>query len=171
MNQRRIKKLVTLQANDLPDNTIQLNNGNLISTVIAEKYQWLKDGQLIDDATSRSYNFQFLPGEYSVLIFNANCNKRSDPFLINAVEDNIGTKQQSIKIYPNPTSDYLQIESGSTITAASIMDAVGRESRLEAEPMDAGRYRMNVSSIPSGLYILKVSTLERTNLLKVIIRK
>ena len=166
-----ISKLVTLQANDLPDNTIQLNNGNLISTVIAEKYQWLKDGQLIDDATSRSYNFQFLPGEYSVLIFNANCNKRSDPFLINAVEDNIGTKQQSIKIYPNPTSDYLQIESGSTITAASIMDAVGRESRLEAEPMDAGRYRMNVSSIPSGLYILKVSTLERTNLLKVIIRK
>ena len=165
-----ISKTLKLQANDLPDNTVQLNNGDLISTVIAEKYQWLKDGQLIADATSRSFDFQSLSGEYSVLIFNSNCNKRSDSFLITSAEDN-PIKPQSIKIYPNPTSDYLQIESGSAIAAVSIMDAVGRESRLEAEPMDVGRYRINVVAIPSGLYILKVSTREKTDLLKVIIRK
>ena len=166
-----ISKTITLQSNDLADNTVQLNNGNLISTVLATGYQWLKDGQLIDGASSRSYTFQSTPGEYSVLIFNTNCNKRSDPFLITAIEDNTPVKNQNVKIYPNPTSDFLQIESTNVIIAASILDAMGREFRLEAEPMDAGRYRVNVSGIPSGLYILKVSTLEKTDFQKVIIRK
>ena len=166
-----ISKTITLQSNDLADNTVQLNNGNLISTVLATGYQWLKDGQLIDGATSRSYTFQSTPGEYSVLIFNTNCNKRSDPFLITAIEDNTPVRQQNVKIYPNPTSDFFQIESNDAILATYIMDAVGRELRLEAEPMDAGRYRVNVSAIPTGLYILKISTREKTDFQKVIIRK
>ncbi|MBS1978738.1 MAG: S8 family serine peptidase, partial [Bacteroidetes bacterium] len=65
---RSVTKQVTMQANDLPDNTVQTNNGNLISTVLSSSYQWLKDGQIIDGATSRSYNFSGTPGEYSVLI-------------------------------------------------------------------------------------------------------
>ena len=126
---------------------------------------------MIDGATSRSYSFQSTPGEYSVLIFNTNCNKRSDPFLITAIEDNTPVRQQNVKIYPNPTSDFFKIESNDAILATYIMDAVGRELRLEAEPMDAGRYRVNVSAIPTGLYILKISTREKTDFQKVIIRK
>ena len=166
-----ISKAISLQANDLADNTVQTNNGNLISSAIAQNYQWLKDGQLIDGATSRSYSFQSTPGLYSVLIFNETCNKRSDSFLITAAEDNLVVNKNIIKIYPNPTSDFLQIESGSPITATSIMDAVGRELRLELEQMDKDRYRVNVFAIPSGLYILKVTTREKTELQKIIIHK
>ncbi|HRI78584.1 MAG TPA: PKD domain-containing protein [Cyclobacteriaceae bacterium] len=168
---RSISKQVTLTANDLPNNTVQLNNGSLISTVVAQGYQWLKDGQIIAGATSRSYSFGTTPAEYSVLIFSNTCNKRSAPFLVTAVEESPSVAMNEIKIYPNPTSDILQIESGSPVLATSILDAVGREIRLEAEQMDGIRYRLNVSAIPNGLYILKVITREKATLQKVIIRK
>jgi hypothetical protein len=168
---RSVSKQVTLTTNDLPNNTVQLNNGNLISTVIAQSYQWLQDGQIIAGSTSRSYGFGTTPAEYSVLIFSANCNKRSSPYLVTAVEDVSAKVLKEVKIYPNPTSDFLQIESASPVLGTSILDAMGREIRLEAEPMDAGRYRLNVSAIPNGLYILKVATREKMDLQKLIIRK
>ena len=168
---RAISKTITLQANDLADNTIQLNNGNLISTVVAQGYQWLKDGQIVNEATSRSLNFANTPGEYTMLIFNSNCNKRSDPFLVTAVEDDLTTTRVHVKIYPNPTSDFLQIEIGTAVVASSILDAVGREWRLEMEKMDDSRYRVNVMAIPSGLYILRITTREKTDLQKIIIRR
>lgn len=168
---RSTSKTITLQPNDLADNTIQLNNGNLISTVVAQGYQWLKDGQIVSEATSRSFNFAGAPGEYAVLIFNSNCNKRSDPFLVTAIEDNQTTTRTHVKTYPNPTSDFLQIESGNAVLAASILDAVGREWRLELERIDDTRYRVNVSTIPSGLYILKTTSREKVDLQKIIIRK
>ena len=172
---RSISKQVVLTANDLADNTVQFNsnppNSTLISTVIAQGYQWLKDGQIISGATGRSFSgWTTTPAEYSVLIFSTTCNKRSSPFLITAIEDST-LPSQAIKIYPNPTSDFLQVESASAVLSISIIDAVGREIRLEAEPLNEVRYRLNVTAIPSGLYILKVVTREKTDLQKVIIRK
>ncbi|MEJ0057148.1 MAG: T9SS type A sorting domain-containing protein [Bacteroidota bacterium] len=148
-----------------------MNNGNLISTRLATVYQWLKDGQLVASANSRSYNNKGIPGSYTVLTFSETCNKRSDPFLITGIEEVEKIASDKIKIYPNPTSDFLQIESDNAVIAALIMDAVGRELRLEMEPVGEGRYRINVSAIPTGLYILKTVTKVKIDLQKIIIRK
>jgi subtilisin family serine protease len=166
-----ITKTVTLAANSLPDNTIQLNNGKLISSQLANGYQWLLGGQIVSGETQRSYTFA-TPGDYSVLIFDATCNKKSDPLVITGVDEVAPIAIHTVKIYPNPTSDFLQIESTSEVVGVSVMDAVGRESRIEPEPFDGGRYRLNVSVIPNGLYILRVATKDgRVDLQKVIIRK
>ncbi len=167
-----ITKTVTLAGNSLPDNSIQLNNGKLISTQLADSYQWLKEGQIISGATLRSYPFGTTIGEYSVLIFNSTCNKKSDPFVITGVDEVPAIAIHSVKIYPNPTSDFLQVESSSEVVGISILDAVGRESWLEPEPIDNARYRINVTTIPNGLYILRVATRNgKVDLQKVIIRK
>ncbi|HWA36198.1 MAG TPA: T9SS type A sorting domain-containing protein, partial [Cyclobacteriaceae bacterium] len=167
-----ISKTVTLAANSLPDNTVQLNNGKLISTQLANGYQWLKTGQIISGETLRSYDFGTTPGDYSVLIFNSTCNKRSDPFVITGLDEVPSMAVHSVKIYPNPTSDFLQVESTSEVVGMSILDAVGRENRMTPELINNGRYRLDVSAIPNGLYILRVVTREgRTDLQKVIIRK
>ncbi len=167
-----ISKTVTLAPNSLPDNTVQLNNGKLISTSLANSYQWLAAGQIIDGATLRSYAFGTTPGDYSVLIFNSTCNKKSDPFVITGLDEVPAAAIHRVKIYPNPTSDFLQIESTNEIVGVSVMDAVGRENRLDPETIDTGRYRLNVSSIPNGLYILRVATKDgRGDLQKIIIRR
>ena len=166
-----ITKTVTLSANALADNTVQFNNGKLISTVLADSYQWLKDGQVIDGATSRSYSFT-ASGKYSVLTFNSVCNKRSDVLVITGIDETPGMIVNRVKIYPNPTSDYLQIESATEVVSVTVTDAVGREWRIEPEPMDANRYRLNLTSVPNGLYILRTATKDgKVDLQKMIVRK
>lgn len=169
-----ISKTIALTPNDLADNTIRFGDGGIISgmisTVVAAGYQWLKDGQIIANATGRSYSFGTGAAEYSVLIFNTNCNKRSDPFLVTAVEDNVQVSK-AIKLYPNPTSDVLQIESGNEVISVSILDAVGRELKLDLEPIREGLYRVSLTAVPSGLFILRTTTREKVDLQKIIIRK
>ncbi|MBY0436010.1 MAG: T9SS type A sorting domain-containing protein, partial [Cyclobacteriaceae bacterium] len=168
---RPISKTVTLAANALSSNSVQMNNGSLISTTLSPSYQWLRDGQIISGATSRSYDFNFTPGEYSVLIFNETCNRRSSPFLITAIEDDPPAPSQVVKLYPNPTSEVLQIESANEVLSLSILDALGREFRSPYEKTDKTRYRVDVSAVPSGLYIVKLSTSLKTEVLKLVIRK
>ncbi len=168
---RPLSKTITLTANDLAENTVALNGTSLISTVVANSYQWLKDGQLVSGATSRSYGFGGTSAVYSVLTFSTTCNKRSDPYTLTGVEDSPSVAGTKVKIYPNPTADILQLESANPITAASIMDAVGREFSMGLEEVSKGRYRMNVSSIPSGLYVLKTLVQGKVDLQKIIIRK
>ncbi|MBS1979488.1 MAG: T9SS type A sorting domain-containing protein, partial [Bacteroidetes bacterium] len=108
------------------------------------------------------------PGEYSVLIFSTNCNKRSDPFLITALEDLPG--RTVVKAYPNPTSEVLQVESSLPIVTSSLMDATGREWKVALDQTSPERYKLGVSVVPSGLYILKIATSEKVSLLKIIIR-
>ena len=167
---RSASRTVTLLANNLADNTVQANNNSLISTVLAQAYQWLKDGQIISAAVSRSYTPGSVGGEYAVLIFDATCNKRSTPFIVTAVEE-VPVLDYHIKIYPNPTSDFFQLETDDEVTATSLLDALGRESKVEWEQMNERRYRVNVSTIPTGLYILKVTTARSIEFQKIIIRK
>jgi hypothetical protein len=103
-----------------------------------------------------------------VLIFNTTCNKRSDP-LITAVEEQ--AIPHAVKIFPNPTADVLQVESGMEVTGMSILDMAGRELKLEPESIHQGLYRVSLSSVPSGLYILKTVTREKVDVQKVIVRK
>ncbi len=161
-------KTITLSPNDLADNTIQFNSGNLISTVLASGYQWLKDGQIVPNEISRSYNFGGTNAEFSVLIFNTTCNKRSDPLITAVVEQAVS---HAVKIFPNPTADVLQVESGIEVTGMSILDMAGRELKLEPESIHQGLYRISLSSVPSGLYILKTITREKVDVQKVIVRK
>lgn len=167
-----LSKTVTLTANDLADNTIQFNNGSLISTVLSNNYQWLKDGQLISGATARSYNTGTSSGAFSVLTFSTLCNKRSDPFVVTALEpETVLGSFNTVKVYPNPTSDVLQVESEIPVVSIQIWDALGKESKVEVEQINNKLYRVNVSYIPSGLYILRTTTKEKTDVQKIIIRK
>lgn len=169
---RTVSKILTLTANDLPDNTVQFSDGTLFSTNLTNSYQWLKDDQIITGATGRTYNYGGTPALYSVLTFSTACNKRSTPFLVTAIEDEVNSAQTLlIKIYPNPTSDFLQVESNKAVLGIFVMDALGRELRLNSELMNENRYRLNVTDIPNGIYILKVVTPQATDLQKVVIRK
>ena len=164
-----LTKPVTLAPNTLPSNSVQTqSNGDLISTVISSSYQWLNNGQLIPSATSRTYKAT-AASNYSVLIFNTTCNRRSD--VITALEDQLSDPDAGIKVYPNPTSDFLQIQSADPIQTISILDAVGREWIVEMESMRESLYRVNVTFVPPGLYILKATTSRKTAFKKIIINK
>nr|WP_262904137.1 T9SS type A sorting domain-containing protein [Chryseobacterium tagetis] len=58
-----------------------------------------------------------------------------------------------IAIYPNPTSDILNIQTDAKINAVSVVDLTGRKQAVRFE-----NNRVDVRNLPAGTYILNVET-------------
>jgi hypothetical protein len=58
-------------------------------------------------------------------------------------------------IYPNPTNSSFTIEAGKEMRALSIYDLYGNKYR-DIKVQDSGRIVININSVPSGVYILKL---------------
>lgn len=106
---RNYTREIVIGPNDLADNRIVLSNGLLYSFLSASSYQWYKDNEKIEGATSRSYNFMNQPGIYTVVVKNAGCNRVSDPY-INVITDMERELEKRILIYPNPSNGLLNVE-------------------------------------------------------------
>ena len=74
---------------------------------------------------------------------------------LEAVSDN------DFSVYPNPSNDVLHIISDKEFTTVEIIDLTGKTNVKTAENM------VDVSSIPSGLYLLKINDKHRTFVKKV----
>ncbi len=76
-----------------------------------------------------------------------------NPALISLSLDNIAL-DNSIRIYPNPTTDYLQIEnSSSEMTTLSLFDWNGR--RLQHQTLNALTI-LDISALAKGVYLLEI---------------
>ena len=66
--------------------------------------------------------------------------------------------QSTVKYYPNPTSHLLQLQSitNNKIKACTLMNQLGQS--IIQQNIDAFAGELNVSSIPNGVYILKITT-------------
>ncbi|MBA5246253.1 choice-of-anchor J domain-containing protein [Marnyiella aurantia] len=60
---------------------------------------------------------------------------------------------QQLLIYPNPTSDILNIKTDSKINAVSVVDMTGRKINVKLEGD-----KVNVSALPVGTYLINVET-------------
>ena len=63
---------------------------------------------------------------------------------------------KSVMVYPNPSSQFVIIES-SALSSASVqlMDISGRKINPALKQLSVGKYRIDVSGIPNGNYLLK----------------
>ncbi|MGE6396746.1 T9SS type A sorting domain-containing protein [Chryseobacterium scophthalmum] len=71
--------------------------------------------------------------------------------------DEVG-KKESIKIYPNPTAETLNIETDSRINSIAIFDAKGSLIKNFQEAGISNGKRINVSDLISGIYMVKIKT-------------
>ncbi len=60
----------------------------------------------------------------------------------------------SIKIYPNPAEDHIQITNSENIRRVVVHNLVGRRVK-EFNNINSGD-RMNISDLPSGLYLVRL---------------
>ena len=68
--------------------------------------------------------------------------------------------EAGISLYPNPVTNALILESNEQLTKLTITDAIGREVIVNALPQ-AGIQTIDVTALPSGLYLLKVEAGEQ----------
>lgn len=74
-----------------------------------------------------------------------------------AVSNNENPVSQ-IKVYPNPVNDHLTIDIGLETTAryVEVYSLIGRKMAHYAVPNNIGKYKVNASALPEGLYFVKM---------------
>lgn len=80
---------------------------------------------------------------------------------------------ESIKLYPNPTSDYIEFQSAISTNEDilfGLYSVAGHENRIEAQLIQNGKYLINVSKVQAGLYWLKADIGDQTIFKQVIIK-
>lgn len=76
------------------------------------------------------------------------------------------TKQHSFSVYPNPANDNLFIQSSNEQHQLFVLDLLGRE---VFKTLFESEIKLDVSTIPAGVYLIKVQTGNQTQIQKVVI--
>lgn len=122
-----------------------------LSTTAFSSYQWYRDGVLIPGATAQTYTAA-QNGSYTVEVTNsAGCKGMSTATTIGGVGvEEIGLDAQ-VKIYPNPVSSVLIIETPLNMNAV-LRDMTGKVV-LQAQRVR----RLDLRALAGGVYILTLS--------------
>jgi hypothetical protein len=117
-------------------------------------YQWFFNNNAIGGATTDSYVFT-QNGAYKVRVVDANgCEGFSNQFFVN----NVGIAQtaagKSIRVYPNPTTGLVHIDSKVKVKAV-LRDVTGK-SVLEAVDVK----EIDLGDVANGMYLLYISDME-----------
>jgi hypothetical protein len=91
-----------------------------------------------------------------IISFNSNGKVVNKTLTVNASTSSLGTaevKKLELGIYPNPTTDVLNIKTQDIVVSTMIFDITGKVTNA---PFSNGQ--INVSTLSKGIYILKVVT-------------
>jgi uncharacterized repeat protein (TIGR03803 family) len=145
-----------------PTTPVITQNASVLSSTPASGYQWYFNGVIIAGATSQNYTTT-QNGNYTVVVSNASqCTTISAPYMMS--NTGIAEKQTPglTELYPNPASTTLNIVFGASSESTSritVIDMLGN-SVLEiqtASGNSGNSLQLDVSSLSSGIYILKLS--------------
>jgi hypothetical protein len=141
------------------DNHVTKSEDTLIASS-GGSYQWLdckNNHSVISGATSQRY-VPSKDGEYAVEVTESGCLDTSDciSVVLSSVND---LSNETVVIYPNPTSDVIQIimENGQLIGGISMYDVLGKEYEVKFTKSQ-NKYEVNLKELPSGNYVLVIDT-------------
>jgi len=157
---------------DLPAQPIiSLVSGELCSNV-DENNQWFLDGVAIDTATSQCYN-PIQDGNYTLQITNANgcLSPFSAIYPFSSVEILNLSQNQNFNIYPNPTTNKLNVilPSESKVHSIQLVDALGQiiyQQLNSIQPLNS--VSIDMTKCNKGLYFLIIEDASTKSTTKVI---
>lgn len=103
-----------------------------------------------------SQSFQNSTGR--IIIQLENYIKSGDTIYLNQINET-QVKLQA-KLYPNPVSDYLfvETENNSKIQSITVIDVLGRKTEIGAEEFSADAIRIDITKLKKGMYFLIIDT-------------
>lgn len=161
--------IVTVNPNP-PVPTITKNVDTLISSATTGN-QWYKNGTIISGETSQKYTLTS-SGNYKVVVTNTHgCSNESAVMNTNPTSVSSIDNQTGISIYPNPTSQILNVkfENSFKDLSYSMFDNSGRVVLTgKFHNINNGETKtINLNDLPSGIYNLKLFNNETNYTIKV----
>jgi hypothetical protein len=145
-----------LQGNDL---TITAQNDTLYAQGLANNYQWYLNGQPINGANGTF----FIPqgaGNYSVSTFYGTC--LSESVYFNPQLSVSGISTFGITLYPNPSSDELNIEVNEAFIGKSFQIYSSSGELVKKGKLDSKTNRISLTKLPTGTYTIHVNWTQET---------
>jgi len=138
------------------DTTLEVSNGPF------DNYQWLLNNTIINGATSPSY-IPTADGDYSIVASNNNACGNNSSLSIPVVlptdtipsDTSTGineTNLTSVRVWPNPVNDVVQLESSHPIQNIWICDMNGKRMKIEQNV----NQQVYVANLPRGIYFIEV---------------
>jgi Secretion system C-terminal sorting domain len=98
------------------------------------------------------------PGLYSVEVADSGgCTGYAEQFVDLCISNIDPSPFTDLRFFPNPATSWIQIESEANVNAVTITDLLGRIV-FSANEMNCRQCELDLSSIPAGSYIAKIST-------------
>lgn len=137
----------------------------LFSTVSADSFSWSLNGTPI---ASDSFLANPSSGVYILTIWNAEgCSASSSPFTLTHTDKEF---TQNIRVYPNPTDGLVTIELPKPIQADYLItDVTGKDCLKGSIPYNLMKTSINLSSLPSGLYFIRLSSEQGQSVFRVLV--
>jgi hypothetical protein len=130
----------------------------LICTTPELEYKWYKDGILIDGQTEQHFAPRNQPGSYQVQITD----HRQCPNTSNATEVVTVMQSGTLSAYPNPTNGALTLDFASETLGNGIITVANSHGEVVFQkPISKAQeilsQRVNLSELPKGIYIVRIS--------------
>jgi M6 family metalloprotease-like protein len=106
--------------------------------------EWSLNGQVIEEHMEHNYVLDHLEGDVDLTVSFTSTVDVSD------------TDMRGVKVYPNPASDRITIESPVMITLVRLLDINGQI--LQNIDKEASTIDLNLNQLPAGLYVLQIYT-------------
>lgn len=148
-----VSPAVSVQVNQLPVPAVTYNSttNTLTTTQPYMQYQWLLNNQPLTGANQRTYSPQ-QSGAYLVNVTDANgCVGQSQIFFVNNVGIVNTAIGRAIRIYPNPTSGQLYVQS--PVNVSLVLRDVTGKAVLKEQNKDA----LNLEPLADGMYLLFIT--------------
>lgn len=136
-------------------------------TLPSSTYQWFdceNNFTVLTNDTAAVY-MPVLDGTYAVQIFNGVCADTSDCFVV----DYLTTENREygfIELFPNPAQTHFKLMASENIESVILYDNTGKE--VKSAWPNSPIYYWEVDHLSSGVYLLKVSTPSKTEILRLV---
>lgn len=154
-----LPKFDGIQIQNLAPRTFKFNARNPQYVI---GYQWdFGDGSPLDFSNSPTHTYN-LNGNYTVRLYASSyCGVTFDTMVVHIYSMNTADlSNNNLKVYPNPAQNVINVEYEAPlfVESISILDILGRTVQTHHLGEIVQNYQMNVSTIPSGQYLIRMTT-------------
>jgi len=149
--------VATLTVIPLPDNTVVSNAGLLTAINAVATYQWINCNT--HSAIATETNQTYMPtvtGSYQVKLTENGCVDTSACYLVTVTGIQDLSNADLIRMYPNPATDALYIQTNMVFENASIevYDMIGQ--KVLTESVQSNMTRLNIADLNNAVYYVRV---------------